>query len=371
MAIGKPLCAGFRERREITTSTGGHPGSAERQLGTPSGLSAIGRAVNPRRFRPTPWLRQRHAQTIWRALISRPTPVRTFLELLELPDGDAVELVWGLPLPNDPFAPILVVLHGLEGSIDSRYVRSLVAGGVARGWRTVLLHFRGTAGRVNRKARSYHSGDTADVAFLVAELGRRFPGAPRLAVGISLGGNVLLKWLGETGAANPLSAAAAGCVPCDLAGCAAALSTGFSRVYQRHLVNLLKISVRRKTHLLDVAPEEWARLTDFRTFDARLTAPLNGFASVDDYYARASSRPWLGKITVPTLLVLAEDDPFVPPGTVPESVPSAVTVERHAHGGHVGFLTGWWPRPWLEERLLDWLAESAGVSGQKPTLPRL
>jgi predicted alpha/beta-fold hydrolase len=307
-------------------------------------------------FAPCPWLPGPHAQTLAAALRRRRRlPWRP--ERVATDDGDEIGLEW--IDAADPAAPVLIVLHGLEGGPRSHYVPELLHRAQARGWRGVLLRFRGADGRPNRLPRSYHSGDTADIARVAALCRARFPAAPLCAAGFSLGGNALLVWLAQTGAANPLAAAVAAGVPFDLAASADALSRGAARIYQRHLVACLVRSYRAKAHLLDVAPHEWRAMRTFRDVDARLTAPLNGFASVDDYYARASSGPRLGGIRIPTLITGAADDPFVPAATWPDpaAMPPQVVVERHARGGHLGFLTGRvWPRPWLEPRLLAWLA---------------
>jgi predicted alpha/beta-fold hydrolase len=311
-------------------------------------------------FVPCPWLLGPHAQTLWAAVVRRRPPVPVIEESVETDDGDAVRLSWAAAPGAAADAPVLIVCHGLEGDLRSHYIPGLFRAALARGWRAVLLHFRGAAGRPNRLARSYHSGDTGDIARLAALCRRRHPAAPLMAAGFSLGGNALLCWLAETGAACPLSAAAVAGVPFDLARSADALGRGAARLYQAHLVRCLVRSYRAKAHLLDVAPGEWRRMRTFRDVDSRLTAPLNGFASVDDYYARASSGPRIPAIRVPTLITGAADDPFVPADTWPDpaTVPPSVVVERHARGGHLGFTAGRVrPRPWLEPRLVGWLAD--------------
>jgi hypothetical protein len=304
----------------------------------------MSRAVSAADFTPTPWLANRHAQTLWAALAPAPR-LALSTELVELPDGDAVSILSTGPVAGRPAVPLL---HGLEGSITSRYARSLLAAWAARGWCGVLLHARGAAQQPNRLVRGYHSGDWADAAFVTARL--RAAGATAVAgVGVSLGGNALLKWLGETGADCPLTAAVAISVPFSLAASADALTRGFARVYHRHLLRDMHASVWAKRHLNGLTRAELRRLTSFRLFDDFLTAPQNGFAGVDDYYQRASCRQYLGGITVPTTILQATDDPFVPLTCVPTQaeLPPAVRLQLTAHGGHVGFLTGAWPRPWL------------------------
>ncbi len=304
-------------------------------------------------FRPTPWLANRHLQTLWASVASAPHPA-LISEQVELPDGDALEIVRTGPLAG---RPVLLLLHGLEGSIASPYARQLLAAAAARGWCGVLIHARGAAQRPNRLVRGYHSGDWADAAFVTQRL--LTEGATAVAgVGVSLGGNALLKWLGEAGASCPLVAAVAVSVPFSLAACADALTRGFARVYHRHLLRDMHASVWAKRHLNGLTATDLKKLTSFRLFDDRLTAPQNGFAGVDDYYQRASCRQYLGGITMPTTIFQAADDPFVPPPCIPSAaeLPPAVQLRLSPHGGHVGFLTGPWPRPWLPDAVIATLA---------------
>lgn len=309
---------------------------------------------------PAWWLPGPHLPTLWAAR-ARPRPAVTVVhERCELPDGDFVDLAW---VDRTQHGPLVVILHGLEGGLESPYVRRLLQAVDMRGWGGCLLQFRGCGGTPNRLARSYHSGDTADFALLVDRLQTRFPRRPLLAVGYSMGGNVLLKWLGECGSTAPLAAAVAVSVPFDLAAAAVRLDQGFSRFYQAHLL----ASLRRKMHAklarfdcpFDAITLAGAR--NFRQYDEWVTAPLHGFRDAADYYARASSRQFLPAITVPTLVLHARDDPFLPATAIPAARDCAapVTLEVHAHGGHVGFVTDpapGWTHPWLETRVTDYLA---------------
>lgn len=274
-----------------------------------------------------------------------------------MPDGDFVDLSWS---PGKT-GPLVLVLHGLEGSITSPYARGLLAAIHARGWRGVLMHFRGCSGRRNRLDRSYHSGDTGDIAFLVRTLRVRFPGVPLAAAGFSLGGNALLKYLGESGRDAGLDAAAAISVPYVLAAGAARLNSGFSRLYQWHLLRHLRRKVAdkfrgREMQALDLSAGQLQQLDNFWKFDHAVTARLHGFRDVHDYYTRSSSRQYLHGIRVPTLLIHARDDPFMTPAAIPAAAELAacVTLELSEQGGHVGFVSGklpWRPRYWLEERI--------------------
>lgn len=312
-------------------------------------------------FRPAWWLRNAHMQTLWPRLMRRRPRIALRSERLELPDGDFVDLSW----TPGARGPIVMILHGLEGSSRSHYVRGILRAVHARGWRGVLMHFRGCSGEPNRLPRSYHSGDTGDVAYLADRLRTDHPDTPLLAVGYSLGGNALLKWLGESGTASPLSAAAAISVPFRLGDAADRLEHGFSRVYQWTFLSELRASVRRKRERVDLPeiPGSLGGLRTFRAFDDRVTAPLNGFQGADDYYARASCRQYLRGIRIPTLIVHSLDDPLMTPATVPAAteLPPAVTLELSPQGGHVGFIGGATPpvaRYWLEQRVPSFLAET-------------
>jgi len=316
---------------------------------------AHGRLLTPTSYAPVWWLPDGHTQTLWAALCRRVPAVHARRERVELPDGDFVDLAH----VGAEDAPAVLVLHGLEGDLQSPYARALLHAIASRGWHGVLLHFRGCSGEPNRLPRHYHSGDTGDLAHVLDALRRR---APALAVaGYSLGGNVLLKYLGERGADAGVAAACAVSVPFDLALAADTLNRGFARVYQRRLVASLQAKAQRKFARL-AAPIDLAELAhwrDFRSFDERVTAPLHGFASAEDYYARSSSRPFLHGIDVPTLIVHAEDDPFLDPRGIPGAAElgAPVTLELVARGGHVGFVAT--ESGWLERRITDFVAAAS------------
>lgn len=313
-------------------------------------------------FRPALWLRGPHRQTLFASKV-RPTPAVTVAnERLELPDGDFLDLAW-LPDAEQPAdTPLVVVLHGLTGSIDSKYARGLLKQVAARGWRGLLMHFRGASAEPNRLPRSYHSGDTGDFRVLLRQLRERFPDAPLAAVGYSLGGNVLLKYLGEEGERSPLTTGAAVSVPFDLAICAQAINQGLARAYQRHLIGNMRADIERKFEdreppfpLPDLDP-----LRTFPAFDDAVTAPLHGFTDAADYYTRASSGPFLKNIQTPALVLHSTDDPFMAPEMVPDAdmLSESVRLELSHRGGHVGFVAAdRWSRPvyWLEQRIPEWL----------------
>ena len=318
--------------------------------------------VTPGDFTPAWWLPGPHLQTIWPALIRRPRPVRITRERFELPDGDFVDLDWA-----GESGPIIVILHGLQGSSRSLYARGLLGVFRQHGWRGVVMHFRGCSGEPNRLPRTYHSGETSDVGHVVRGLRARHPSTPLAAVGFSLGGNVLLKWLAERGGAAEIAAAVAVSVPFLLAGAANRLEHGFSRAYKRSLIADLRRAVLRKFRyrpgLLDLKAvrREWS----FRGFDDRVTAPLHGFRDAEHYYNVASCRQYLRDIARPTLIVHALDDPFMTRSVVPEPAELApsIRLELSEAGGHVGFVGGrapWAARYWLEERIPHFFAGPLG-----------
>ncbi len=310
-------------------------------------------------FQAAWWCRSGHAQTIWSPLFRHFPRIRPRRERLELPDGDFIDLDWG----TGSSGSIVVILHGLEGSSRSPYARGMFAAVQRLGMRPVIMHFRGCSGVENRLARSYHCGDTGDLAFLVQTLKHREPDTALAAIGYSLGGNVLLKWLGETGSETGLDAAAAVSVPYLLKDSAQRLDQGLSRLYQRYLLVCLKRSLRRKfrgrTPPFSAALAAAAR--NFWEFDDAVTAPLHGFSGAEHYYSHSSSRQYLNRIRIPTLLVHSADDPFMPATVLPTpgELAPGVILELQTYGGHVGFIEGRWPwRPhfWLEDRIPRFLA---------------
>ena len=319
-------------------------------------------------FSPLWWLNSPHLQTLYPVFFRARPRLDIRPERLELDDGDFLDLAW-----IDAAGPPVLVLHGLEGSLRSHYAAAVMAALAAGGYRPVLMHFRGCSGETNRLDRAYHSGDTGDLAAVVGHLERVCGEPPFAAIGYSLGGNVLLKWLGERGEDAPVGAAVAVSVPFRLADGARRMGGGLSRIYQRHLIRRLQAGYRRKfAHRPSPLRIDIDRLDTFWLFDDQVTAPLHGFRDVHDYYARCSSRQFLARIRKPTLIVHAADDPFMFPDTAPTAgeLSDRVTLELSRHGGHVGFVGGRWrPRYWLEPRILRFLDGVRG--GEPPTAQRL
>ncbi len=316
--------------------------------------------ITSSQFQPPWWLRNRHLQTLYPALFRKVALVKTRTEQFELPDGDFLDLVW---TANDAEknSPLVIVLHGLEGSIDSPYARGLLNLVARKQWTGVLMQFRGCSGRHNRLDRSYHSGDTGDIHTVITGLKQRYPDRPLVAVGISLGGNVLLKYLGEQNDNALLDAAMAISVPFDLADGARALGKGFARFYQWHLIrhirNKMKDKFRDRPAPVDMNKIDAWR--DFFSFDDNVTAPVHGFKGVDDYYSRSSSRQFLKDITTPTLILHSKDDPFMSEEAIPkeDELSNSITLELAERGGHVGFVCGdgFNPGYWIEKRFEELL----------------
>lgn len=308
-------------------------------------------------FKPAWWLGNAHTQTLFASLFRSITLSNLRYERLTLPDDDFIDLVW-LDEGLSADAPLVVLLHGLGGGMSSVYLQAQMLRYQQLGWRAVLMYFRGASEEPNRKLRFYHSGDTADLNYFLKHLVEQEPHTTKFAVGFSLGGNVLLKWLGENVAQPILAATVAVSVPFMVNKVADRVNRGFSRVYQAYLLFRLRQYFYRK---LKDNPNEKLRQTvkscqSFWTFDDLVTAPLNGFKDAHDYYQSASCKPFLCKIDTPTLIIHAEDDPFMSPEVIPtnDELSPHITLELSEKGGHVGFVSGtipWRPKYWLDDRI--------------------
>jgi uncharacterized protein len=326
-------------------------------------------------YRAPLWLPNRHVQTIVPSLFARRPAVSFRRERWDTPDGDFIDLDWvlhGSPglgsgiaatprLPAED-APLFVLFHGLEGSSASHYAASLMSAAHRYGWHGVVPHFRSCSGSLNRLPRFYHLADSAEVDWVLRRLRAAHRG-PIVAAGVSLGGNVLLRWLGERrDEATPvISAAAAISTPIDVHAGGRALSQGFGLVYTRSFLKTLK---RKATQKLEQFPGLFDRdaMLASRTmyeFDNVVTAPLHGFRDTDDYWSSATTRPLLPHIEVPTLVLNARNDPFLPAEALPSrhEVSAAVELDQPEHGGHAGFMTGPFPGriDWLSQRVFGYL----------------
>ena len=310
-------------------------------------------------------------------LFRRQTPAPTVLERWDTPDGDFLEIH---RLAAEAGVPRVLLLHGLEGTVRSHYAQALLNEAARRGWAADLLIFRSCGSELNRTRRFYHSGETSDVGFVLDRILDEFPASPLALVGVSLGGNVLLKFLGERGANLPpqLKAAVAISVPFDLARSSRLINRGFSRFYQRFFLNSLRKKAQEKARRFpDLAPlRSIASLRTLEDFDNLITGPLHGFRDAQDYYARSSSLPYLTKIRLKTLLFSAEDDPMLPAEVLNEVREAArenpaLEIDFVERGGHAGFITGsvpWRPFYYAEHRVGQFFARQFGASPARNAL---
>jgi hypothetical protein len=312
-------------------------------------------------YRAPGWLPNGHAQTIWAAFAPRPR-VAYRREVVEAPDGDRWAFDW-LDAAATPGAPLVVLFHGLEGSSRSHYAVALMDAIAAAGWRGVVPHFRGCGGLPNELPRAYHSADHAEIDAMMAAVAARASGVPAIhAAGVSLGGSALLNWLGRGRAPSRVQVARAAAVsaPLDLMAAGEAIAQGFNHFYTQYflkdLVPKARALARRHPGRIDL--DALARVRSMRAFDELVTAPLHGFDGTDDYWTRGSSKPWLARVDVPTLVLNARNDPFIPAASLarPGEVSAAVRLEQPDGGGHAGFVSGAFPghHRWLPARLLRW-----------------
>ncbi|MDQ8164925.1 MAG: alpha/beta fold hydrolase [Gemmatimonadota bacterium] len=318
-----------------------------------------------RPFEPSWLLPGPHLPTIWGKKARRQKRMHDRVECVETPDGDHLTLArMGRPAAS---VQQILILHGLEGTIGAKYAHGLLAQAQARGWTGTLMLFRSCDGQLNSAPRLYHSGETTDLDFIVRRLHAESPLSPLFICGVSLGGNVLLKWLGERSQATTMvTGAAAVSVPFDLARGSRYLELGFSRLYAAHFLQTLKTKALAKARQFPGRMDDHRirAATTFWEFDDAATAPLHGFLDAADYYERSSSIHYLSGIQVPTLLFSAFDDPFVPPdvlrdaGRIAASNPSIVC-DFSERGGHVGWVEGsLWPATYyMEARVVEFFAK--------------
>ena len=315
------------------------------------------------------WLPGGHLQTLYAALLVPRPEVAYRRERWDTPDGDFIDLDWvespsavSRQSPPREERPLVVLFHGLEGSSRSHYALALMAELNRRGLRGVVVHFRGCSGELNRLPRAYHSGDAQEIDWILRRLRAQNSSAPLFAMGVSLGGNALLKWLGERGeaATRVVDAAAAVSAPLDVLAMGDELDRGFNLVvYSRNFLKTLKAKALAKLERHPGLYDGKAVLaaSTLREFDDLVTAPLHGFRNTDDYWTRASSKPGLKNIRVRTLVLNARNDPFLPVAVLPGTgeVPGFVTLEQPEEGGHVGFVGGGFPGnyDWLPRHVLN------------------
>lgn len=329
-----------------------------------------------RPYAPAPWLSNPHLLTVWGRLFRRTEPIPFVREQWETPDDDTIDVL--RIAAAGPESPTFLLLHGLEGSESSHYVGGTISEARSRGWQSNLLVFRTCNGSLNRQPRSYHSGETSDLDFVVRRLLLERPHVPLILAGVSLGGNVLLKWLGEQGDRidSRVKAATAVSVPFDLARSSRRIDQGLSRIYSRRFLRTLKAKALAKIarhpgiadpRIVAAAPTLW-------DFDNTFTGPVHGFGGAEDYYTRSSSIHFLASIRIPTLLLSARDDPFHPPGLLDEVEEitrnnPVLCTEFVARGGHIGFIEGavpWSVSSYSERRAVEF-AESVLAMSRSAT----
>lgn len=320
-------------------------------------------------FRPAWWLPGSHLQTVWGRLVRRIPDAHARIERWPTPDGDHISVA---RLDGaTPDAPILLLLHGLEGSVRSKYAQGMMHLARTRGWAAAMLVFRSCDGRIPDAPRMYHSGETTDADLFIRRIADEQPGRPIHLMGVSLGANVLLKWLGEQGALVPreIQRAAAVSTPFDLGAGSRYLEQGFSNVYVRHFVRSLRAKALAALAKHPTLPVDRARLmsaASFWEFDDAFTGPVHGFVGAEDYYRRASCIGFLSRVAVPTLLYSAVDDPFLPPIVLDRvreiaAGNSMLRIEFTPRGGHVGWVSGppWAPVYHMEGRVVHWFEKEA------------
>jgi uncharacterized protein len=315
-------------------------------------------------YAPPAWLPGGQVQTLYAYLATSRPGLMYRRERWDTPDGDFIDIDW---MDGKIDAPLVVLFHGLEGNSQSPYALQLMQAVQQKNWRGAVVHFRGCSGELNRAPRAYHSGDSVEIDWVLRRM-KIIAADPALYVaGVSLGGNALLKWLGEQqeDAKKIVRSAASISAPVDLMAAGNALSGGFNMVYTRHFLSTLKkksaLKLEQFPDLFDAQAMFHSR--NLREFDNIVTAPLHGYKNTDDYWTRASSKPLLKHICVPTYLLNARNDPFMPESALPAAneISSFITPEFPVGGGHVGFVSGGFPGNlrWLPQRLMDFFASNA------------
>ncbi|MEJ2142369.1 MAG: hydrolase [Gammaproteobacteria bacterium] len=307
-------------------------------------------------FKAAWWCSNPHCQTIFPTFFRKPVQIELNEERLITADNDFLDIAY----PDDNDGDLVLVFHGLEGSLQSHYSRGMLKALYDTGLYPVFMHFRGCSGEANKTTRRYYSAETSDPTFLLDTFQQRYPERNIYAVGFSLGGNMLLKWLNDLGEQTPIQKAVAISVPFDLSICDKRLQHGLSRIYLKHLLDRLHEGIRLK-YDAGLFPHNYKKAMNSKTFwefDEYATAPLHGFEGADDYYAKCSSKFYLENVHTPTLIIQAKDDPFITADALPSknTFSSAITLELTDKGGHVGFISGnnpFNPEYWAEQRTVE------------------
>ena len=315
-------------------------------------------------FNPPFLLKNKHIQTVYSSFF-RKIPEHIFeVEKFILSDGDFIECYWYNKQDKDTNKPIVLIFHGLAGSYKSPYIQGTMKELDKNGYMSVVVHFRSCSGVMNDKEISYHSGKTDDALEFLHSVQERFSNSKLFGIGYSLGGNMLLKLLGELQNASPFEAAISISAPLELATCSDSINEGFSKLYEKHLVNNLNILLEEKYDkhdmqaLINLKKEDVKNIKTFWEFDEAYTAKVHGFESARDYYEKSSSKQYLKHIQTNTLIIHSTDDPFMTPSIIPnkDEVSLHVELEIYKYGGHVGFIQGglFSPEYWLEKRVVEY-----------------
>ncbi len=314
-------------------------------------------------FHPPKWLSSCHLQTILPVLSNSHTTTTLRHELIDLPDGDFLHLTWADENLNYE-APLVILLHGIAGNLNSHYIRRVFNVIHKAGYRSVLVHFRGAGGSPNRMPKAYHSGTTDDLNYIINYFNQIEPFSKKSIIGFSLGGGVLLKWLGEAKHSRKIDLSIAISVPFDLSICSDTLNHGVAKVYQAYLLRDMKYLILRKLHLvgpvIGINDSKLMSINTIREYDELITAPLYGFDDADDYYRKTSCRLFLKGITNKTVIIHSKDDPFMSSNAIPKQAELSKTtqLELSEKGGHLGFINGddkLRPIYWLPQRLIQYL----------------
>ncbi len=310
-------------------------------------------------------MRNRHIQTLYSSFFRKVIPLKLQVQRFILKDSDFIDAHWNYASPSHPNTSIVILFHGLTGSYKSPYIQGVMSELSNAGFHSVLMHFRGCSGEINKLPRSYHSGETGDALEFIHSVQTKYPQSKLYGVGYSLGGNMLLKLLGETKEKSPFKAAVSVSAPLQLDICADAINQGFSLIYQKNLIRTLKKSLKQKykqhnmKKLINLNVDEIKNLKTFRDFDNIYTAPIHGFKSAQDYYTQCSSKQYLKDIHSKTLIIHAQDDPFMNEKIIPNSdeLSQNIKLELSPYGGHVGFIAGsiFNPSYWLEKRITHFI----------------
>ena len=317
-----------------------------------------------KKFQPAFGLKNKHFQTLYSTFFKKLPNLKFNIQRLELSDGDFVDCYWYKTKNENENTPIVILFHGLAGSYKSPYIQGTMQRLSQAGYNSVLMHFRGCSGEPNRLPSSYHSGQTDDAKEFIRFLKQNFPHAELFAVGYSIGGNMLLKLLGEMKENTPFKKAISISAPLQLDICADKMNKGFSRFYQNHLLKSLKKSLEEKysqhdmKSLINIEKQDIKNLNSFWDFDDTYTAPIHGFKTAKNYYKKCSSKQFLKNIKTPTLIIHSEDDPFMTTEILPtqNELSNNIQLELYKYGGHVGFIAGnlFNPTYWLEGRIVTY-----------------